>query len=189
MASKNARVETPSEIKLTTDRLRLRPPAVADLDFFNDLYGDSDVMKYIPPNGKPSSPVEAGERLERLLDHWRKHGYGMFLIEIKNDGLPAGYCGLRYMEGIDKVELGYIISRQYWGEGVASEAASACIQYARNILKTDELISVTSPENMASQKILTRLGFKRTPDLDGIYHGMEHIFFIYKAEKVIRSLT
>lgn len=163
---------------LLTRRLRLRAPQMSDLDFFIRLYSNSDVMKHIPPKGKPATTDEAEERLHRLIHHWKEHGYGMFVIERKDGNIPVGYCGLRFLPEAEQIELGYIIDQPHWGCGIAPEAAGACIQYARNTLKSACIISITNPDNQASQKILQTFGFKRRCEDDGVYHGMMHHFFI-----------
>jgi len=162
---------------LETERLLLRKPLKSDLDFFICLYGDRDVMRHIPPEGKPLDTKEAKARFEHLISHWNAHGYGMYLIEWKKTGQLAGYCGLRYLEDTNHIELGYIIDTHFQGKGIATEAASICMNHAQHTLETNSLISVTHPTNHASQNILKKLGFQRYEKLDGTYHGMKHYFF------------
>ncbi len=162
---------------IKTKRLLLRVPRESDLDFFIRLYGNRDVMKYIPPKGEPANKQEAEERLKKLIRHWDTHGYGMFLLEWIKTGEAAGYCGLRYLEETDDIELGYIINQPFWRKGIASEAAIECMNYAWDTLKANNLVSVTNPTNKASQNILKKLGFSRHKNLDGMYYGMKHCFF------------
>ncbi len=168
------------KIKLATDRLTFRIPQTSDQQFFITLYGNPKVMKHIPPKGEPCIKDEAITRLETLIAHWEKNGYGMFVLELKDSGSPVGYCGLRYLQQIDTIELGYIIDEPHWGIGIASEAAKRCVRFAKESLKIDRLISVTTPENSGSQKILKKMGFNRCENMDGIYHGMHHHFFVLK---------
>ncbi|WDP92506.1 MAG: GNAT family N-acetyltransferase [Desulfobacter sp.] len=167
-------------IELETDRLTLRMPQMSDQQFFINLYGNPDVMKHIPPKGQPSTKNEAIQRLETLIAHWRQNGYGMFVLELKAPRSPVGYCGLRYLKETGNLELGYIIDRPHWGMGIASEAAMKCLRFAKESLNTDRIISVTNPGNSGSQKILTKMGFQRCENMDGIYHGMHHHFFVLK---------
>lgn len=161
--------------KIETERLRLRKPELSDLLFFTRLYGNAEVMNHIPPNGRPATVDEARDRLNCLVAHWEKHRYGMFVVCLKETAKPVGYCGLRSFE--NQIELGYIIDQPYWGIGIASEAARACVQYAVTVLNSERLISITHPDNAGSQKILTHLGFKREQENDGIYYGASHHFF------------
>jgi ribosomal-protein-alanine N-acetyltransferase len=170
-------MENTNSTEIVTPRFRLRSPSPSDSYFFTRLYSNSEVMRHIPPCGKTVSTEEAHSRLGKLLVHWQKYGYGMFVVEDRENGQPVGYCGFRFLEEVGKIELGYIIDQTSWGKGVAYEAAEGCVQFARTVLKTDSLVSVTSPANLGSQRILSKLGFTRNPGLDGVYHGMKHIFF------------
>lgn len=165
---------------IETERLKLRVPRISDQIFFTKLYGNPEVMKHIPPNGKPATPNEAKARLNSLITHWGRHEYGMFVVELKDAAIPVGYCGLRYLPETGDIELGYIIDQPYWGIGIASEAVKGCVQYAKTSLNIDKLIAVTNPDNLGSQKILTHIGFKPSEQNDGLYHGMIHRFFILK---------
>ncbi len=165
---------------IETKRLKLRVPEISDQKFFIKLYCNPEVMKHIPPNGKPATFNEAKARLDRLIVHWDRYGYGMFVVELKDSIIPVGYCGLRYLPETDDIELGYIIDQPHWGIGIASEAAKACVQYAETSLNIEQLISVTNPYNFGSQKILTKIGFKHSEHNDGIYHGMLHDFFVLR---------
>ncbi len=91
----------------SSERMRFRPPAKTDLEFFAGLYGDKETMRFIPPHGKPATRSQAEARLTKLIAHWKEYGYGMFLLEWKGDRVPVGYCGFRYMPEMGEVELGY----------------------------------------------------------------------------------
>lgn len=162
---------------ITTKRLRLRPPSQGDLPFFISLLTNNEVMRHIPPNCQADTTAEAEDRFQRILHHWSRYDYGMFVAENVTDGKLVGYCGLRFLETIEKIELGYIIDQPYWGMGMASEMSEACVNYAEDVLQAQEVIAVTRPGNRVSQKILTKRGFIRNPSLDGNFHGIHHIFF------------
>ncbi|VFQ42769.1 GNAT family N-acetyltransferase [Desulfoluna butyratoxydans] len=162
---------------LISDRLSLRPPRPTDRDFFVALYGDEDVMRFIPPHNAPLGEEEAAQRLWVLMDHWRDFGYGMFVVSWKETDEPLGYCGLRYLSEVDAIELGAILGKKSWGQGVGPEAGRMCIAFARDQLKADRIVSLTDPENARSGHVLTAFGFSRRPELDGEYHGMPHLFF------------
>ncbi|VVS91938.1 GNAT family N-acetyltransferase [Desulfoluna spongiiphila] len=162
---------------LISDRLSLRPPRPTDRDFFVALYGDADVMRYIPPHNAPLPEEEAALRLEVLMDHWREFGYGMFVVSWKETGEPIGYCGLRYLKEVKSIELGSILGKESWGQGVGPEAGRLCIEFTRDHLKAERIVSLTDPDNARSGHVLTKFGFSRRPELDGEYHGMPHLFF------------
>ena len=163
---------------LATSRLSLRPPQKKDAPFFICLYGDAEVMHHIPPTHKPMAPDEAEARLETLMTHWKEHGYGMFVVESAKDKRPLGYCGLRYLKEVDAIELGAILGKEAWGQGIGPEASKLCIDFAKKKMGATEVVALTVPENFRSQAAIKRMGFERCPELDGIYHGSKHLFFL-----------
>src|SRR5689334_10819072 len=98
---------------LETERLRLSPVAAEDLDDFAELYADADVMRYIGVGGALSR-AQTSQRLDFMLDHWRKHGFGMWTARKKADGVFIGRCGLRYVENSTEIELGYTLKKAFW---------------------------------------------------------------------------
>src|SRR5438067_8985310 len=120
---------------LTTARLELRPVQAEDLDDLAGLYADPDVMRYIG-DGRPRTRADSATRLEIMLDHWRKHGFGFFTMRRRGEpggdpqaGTPAtggrgefiGRCGLQYLGDTGAVELGYTLAQRSWGQGYATE--------------------------------------------------------------------
>src|SRR5262249_31445154 len=148
---------------LTTARLELRPITADDLDDLAALYADPDVMRFIG-SGLPRSREEAVGRLQAQLDHWRRHGFGFFLM--RRGGEPGasatggfvGRCGLQYLGDTGAVELGYTLARPFWGQGYATEASRACVSYAFGVLGLPRVVAIARPANAASRRVMAKLG-------------------------------
>jgi ribosomal-protein-alanine N-acetyltransferase len=159
---------------LETERLRLRPVVADDLDHFAALYGDPDVMRFIGLRG-PLTREQAGERLEFMIDHWRRHGFGMWTLRLKASGEFVGRCGLRYLEETPEVELGYTLAKAFWGQGLATEASRAVARHAFDAIKLRRLVAVADPANVSSVNVMRKIGmiFERT----GLFYGSECVLF------------
>ena len=146
---------------LETNRLLLRHQVIQDLDELWALYCDSQITKYIPD--APRTREEAKEELE-----WHMHGHprfpelGLWATVHKETGKFIGRCGLLpwTIDGQNEVEVAYTISRDYWGQGLATEAAQAILVYGFEKLNLTRLISIIDPENIASQKVDKKIGMK-----------------------------
>lgn len=144
---------------LETDRLLLRHQVPEDLDDLWALYCDPQITKYIPD--APRSRGEAKEELE-----WHMHGHpkfpalGLWATIYKETGKFIGRCGLLPwdIDGQNEVEVAYTISRDYWGQGLGTEAAEAILHYGFQTLNLSRLISLIDPENIASQRVAEKIG-------------------------------
>jgi ribosomal-protein-alanine N-acetyltransferase len=147
---------------LETPRLRLRLFTHDDLQIMFELNSDPEVIKYA------DSPVrdmeEVRQRLEQgpLFDY-EKYGYGRFAVELKETGKVIGFCGIKYLPEIDLPEVGYRYLKEYWGRGIGTEAAKACVEFAREDLKIKKLVALIVPENIASIKVAEKLGMSKGP--------------------------
>ena len=146
-------------IILETQRLILRHQVIADLDDLWALYCDPEITKYIPD--APRSRAEAQEELE-----WHMHGHpkypelGLWATIHKATGKFIGRCGLVPWEihGQHEVEVAYTIAREFWGQGLGSEAAQAILQYGFEKLNLSRLICPIDAENIASQGVAKKIG-------------------------------
>jgi RimJ/RimL family protein N-acetyltransferase len=162
---------SPRELRLDTERLRLRVPASQDAEDLYDLLADADVMW-----GLGKEPVSAVEEvravIEGMIRDWRSDGLGAFVLETATtDPQVVGQAGLMIFDARDwtpstwakagphaQPELGWALTRAYWGHGYATEAAAAIRNWAAERLKIDRLVSLISPENVRSQRVAERLG-------------------------------
>jgi len=149
--------------RLETERLVLRLFTPEDVQAMYDLSSDPEVIRYAE-----AAPVkdleEAREKLESgPLADYAKYGYGRFAIEDRGTGEVIGFCGIKYIPEIGLPEIGYRLVRSYWGRGLCTEAARACVDYARNDLEIGKLVALIIPENAASIRVAEKLGMQKGP--------------------------
>lgn len=156
---------------IETARLRLRRFTLDDLDTFASICVDPDVMKYIGA-GSPVSREELEPMyLSGYIEYWKKHGFGRFAVILKERDELIGYCGLRLFSypGLmlfdDTPEIVFLLKKTFWGKGLASEAARACLKYGFEHLKFGLIVGMTRSENIAAQRVLERIGMKYDNDV------------------------
>ncbi|MCP4363180.1 MAG: GNAT family N-acetyltransferase [Chloroflexi bacterium] len=154
---------------ITTGRLCLRPFTPVDATPLHHILNGKDVLKYFPGTQTPSQ--EQVERMiGRLLNHWQEKGYGLWAMELQSTGALLGRCGLQHIPETDEVEIDFILDHRYWGRGFATEAGEAALQYGFDKLGLAEAVGIVHPENIASQRVLEKLGLQFIEETE--YFGM-----------------
>lgn len=146
-----------------TERLILRSWDVADRLPFAEMNRNDNVMKYFPAL---LSTEESNAFVERIIAEFEETGFGLYAVEIKNTGEFIGYVGFHRFN-FDAFfspdwEIGWRISDRFWHNGYATEAAMACINYARQKRLCDKLYSFTAVPNIPSENVMKRIGM--TPE-------------------------
>jgi RimJ/RimL family protein N-acetyltransferase len=163
------RPSSPTNV-IETERLRLREMSESDAPFMLELLNDPDFKHFIGDRGVRTLEDAARYIRDRFVESYRQHGFGLWLVEPKGGGAPAGMCGLlRRGEPVQGVEVGYAFLPQSRGKGYAYEAAAASALYAREVLGLTRLHAVVDPDNAASIRVLEKLGmrFERAVRLAG----------------------
>jgi len=142
-------------ITLETERLVLRMFRESDLDAYAEMCADPEVMRYI---GQPITRAEAWRNLAMVIGHWHLRGYGLWAVEARASGALIGRIGCWRPEGWPGFEVGWMLRRDCWGRGLASEGGRAAMAYAFNERREPHVISVIHPENAASIRVAERLG-------------------------------
>jgi RimJ/RimL family protein N-acetyltransferase len=83
----------------------------------------------------------------------------MWLVEMKDSGVPIGICGLLKRDALEDVDIGYALLPEFWSKGYALEAASAVLSYARDTLGLTRVVAITNVNNQSSIRLLEKLGF------------------------------
>lgn len=159
---------------LTTQRLLLREMTSADLDHIAALFGDEEVMRYYP---KPMTREEAHAWVAWNQRLYRRHGFGLWAMVLRDTGEFAGDCGLtpQYVDGIKEIEVGYHVRTCLQGRGYATEAAAAARDFARDTLFLSRLIAIINPENVPSQRVAGKIGLR--PEKRSTVFGTEQIIY------------
>jgi RimJ/RimL family protein N-acetyltransferase len=145
--------------RLEMDRLILRMLDESDFSGYAAMCSDAEVMRYIG-EGQVLSRDEAWRNLALMLGHWQLRGYGQWAVEERESGKFIGRVGFWNPEGWPGLELGWMLRREFWGQGFATEAARALLPFAFLDLKQTRIISLIRPGNQASVRVADRLGEK-----------------------------
>jgi [ribosomal protein S5]-alanine N-acetyltransferase len=154
---------------LETERLILRRFVLEDLDDLFELYRDEEIRRYFPEGVLNYAQTKA--ELEWFLNgHPRFPELGLWATVNKETGEFMGRCGLLpwIIEDRQEVEVAYLLGKKFWGQGFATEAALAIVQYAFENLDLSRLICLIDPENTASAKVAERIGMHFEQRVDGI---------------------
>ena len=144
-------------ILLETERLLLRMFTKEDLDAYASICADAEVMRFVG-EGKPLSRTDAWRHIAIFLGTWQLRGYGTLAVQDKVSGQMIGRVGYIHPEGWPGVELSWTLARHFWGRGLATEAARACLQHGFSKFGLTHVISLIHPENRRSISVAERLG-------------------------------
>ena len=149
---------------LETPRLLLRGFTTDDLDAFAAMAADPEVMRYIGP-GVPQARAAAAERLAAAIYRWHYLGLPTWAVVRKTDGRFIGRCGLQPFAGSDTLEIAYGFIKEAWGQGYATEAGQAGLRFGFDTFGWARLIGRARPGNIASLRMLEKLGFRREAEI------------------------
>lgn len=168
-------VETEQSIQI--NYLMVRPIQFSDLDALAAIWSDPEVTQFLPNRGVPI-PKEATEKaLASFIEHWKNRNYGIWAIVEGTSSRMIGYCGLRYLDELDEVEILYGLAKAYWGKGIATQVAKAAISYGFDVANLDRIIAMTLPDNQASRRVLEKAGLQYEKqvhmfNLDALYYSI-----------------
>ena len=130
-------------------------PAYVDASFA--IHSDPATYRF-HPGGVTRTRAQAAAQLADWQREWRELGFGFWAVERKSDGAMMGRVGMINPEGWPGLEVGWTLGKEYWGQGYASEAANAALNYAFLTQPVDKMISCIDPDNVASQSVAKRIG-------------------------------
>lgn len=166
---------------LETERLLLRPFKLGDEPQVLVFSSNSEINRY---TGDPI--ITTLEGVTNLitnvwLSDYKKYGFGRFAVVFKETNTIIGFCGVKYLQELDEIDLGYRFTPEYWGMGIATEASKAILKYAFNALALTRLVASVFPENNASSNVLKKLGFQY--EKDAPYPGETELLAWYALTK------
>ena len=154
----------PGMAEIETDRLLLRRWRDADRDAFARMNADPAVMEHFPVR---LSPEESDQLIQNIEKHFERHGFGLWAAELRATGEFIGFVGLsvpRFETAFTPcVEIGWRLDAAHWGTGLATEASRAVLRHAFDVLRLDEIVSFTVPENLRSRRVMEKLGMSHDP--------------------------
>jgi RimJ/RimL family protein N-acetyltransferase len=127
--------------------------------------------------GGVRSEAETAAYLERNLVHWAEHGFGIWILRDPASGQVVGRAGLRHLtvEGATEVQLVYALLPEFWGRGLATDAARACVTIGLEWLSLPSLVALSLPGNLASQRVLRKAALVQEREV--VHAGARHLLF------------
>jgi RimJ/RimL family protein N-acetyltransferase len=150
---------TPASAVFQTPRLLARRVEPTDAGAMHKVYGDVDAMRWVG-DGNPLDLAQCQHWIEVTLRNYATRGYGMFALVSRETGEVVGFCGLVHPGGQLEAEIKYALSRESWGQGLATEAAAALLSFGHSGLGLHRIIATAAPENTASHRVLLKAGMQ-----------------------------
>jgi ribosomal-protein-alanine N-acetyltransferase len=172
-------------LQIETARLFIRQPHDQDFNYFNEWLSNPELTKHV-------GGVRPQERIQKTIDHikknWKEWGFGTGLLFLKENNKVMGSCGITKVEieGRTEFDLGYLIVKEYWGKGFATEAARAVMTYAIKNFGVDRITARQSGANLASICVAEKLGFKYEKQITETYTDTQHAklsFYVWTTQK------
>ncbi len=147
-----------------TSRLILRQLTLDDVEDLAAIYADPVVMRFF--DGTYTCEKTKQWLQERVFKFYEQRGWGLWATIYKMDNKLIGRCGLtpQLVDGTEEIEIGYLLAKEYWGMGLATEAACFSRDYGLEKLGANRLISLIDPDNIASQKVANKVGLTYEKD-------------------------
>ncbi|MFD4133419.1 GNAT family N-acetyltransferase [Streptomyces goshikiensis] len=160
--------------EIRTPRLLLRRWTDDDLVPLSEINADPEVMRWIG-DGSTLDLDGTAEDIERFEDEWDEEGFGLFAVELLASGELIGVVGLSVPEWLPEVlpavEITWRLGRSYWGQGYASEAAQATLEFALQDRGLDRVIAINRAGNDDSENVIRKLGMEPDRDTTDPEHG------------------
>jgi [ribosomal protein S5]-alanine N-acetyltransferase len=159
------------DVVIETDRLLLRRFTEDDAPLLYELNLDPEVIRY---THDPMTDVEHAKKVlnEVILPQYVLHDHGRWAVHLRSNLEFIGWCGLKYLPETNEVDLGYRFMKKFWGNGYATEAALACIEYGFARSNLHHIVGRALPGNLASIKVLEKCGMKYLHE--EVMHGYLH---------------
>ena len=146
--------------EIYTQRLRLRQWTEADVEQLADIYADPESVRYL----RFFDLEGTRQQVERFKQHWDRHGFGLWAVEDRASGRFIGRIGLMHHDdwtaSTHDAEVGWVIARDLWGQGLASEGGAAALEFGVE-MGLHDFISIANVDNAASQRVMAKLGLVR----------------------------
>lgn len=147
-----------SKIIIQTDRLVLREFSLTDAAFVMQLVNTNEWIKNIGDRNVHNIKDAESYIQLAMLDNYVKHGYGMWLVILKESNVPIGMCGLIKRDYLDYADVGFALMPDFFKKAYGTEAAMACLRYGFDILNMDCIYAIVLPQNIASVRLIEKLG-------------------------------
>ncbi len=166
---------------LETNRLVLRRMSIEDADFILGLLNEPSWLRFIGDRGVRTLEDARAYILKGPVDMYDRLGFGLYITELKGEGVPIGICGLVKRDFLADVDIGFALLPGFWGQGYAYEAASAVMEHGKAALGLKRIAAITNPANQSSIRLLEKLGMKFDRMIRTTADGPEIRLFVWEA--------
>ena len=143
-----------------TERLLLRWLDARDSAFIFELVNEPSWLRYIGDKGVKTLQDAQRYIEDGPIEMYQRLGFGLYVVELKENGAPIGICGLIKRDALVDVDLGFAFLPRFWTKGYALESASAVMSYGRSALGLSRIVAIVSQDNHRSARLLKKLGFR-----------------------------
>ena len=171
-------------IILETPRLILREWLPDDWVRFKPIATNPQVIRYVGM-GQPPSDEQIRAYIEAARKLYRDESFCLWPLVYREAQELIGFCGFDRLWGGEEIEIGYWLAPDYWGKGLATEAAQAVMRYGREKLGLRRVVAVAHPENKASIRVLEKLGMVYAKNVT--HEGVEHVYYQCRESAVPRK--
>ena len=154
------------ELRFDTDRFIIRPFKMSDIGPSYKMNLDPEVSRYTCDGDIPTEHGMEKRIIEDVFGDYEKFGFGRLAIEWKENGKFIGFTGLKYLDDLDVVDIGYRLKKEYWGLGIATEAGKISIDLGFNKLGLERIIAMILPQNTNSIRVAEKLGMQFKNDIE-----------------------
>ena len=166
---------------IKTNRLYLREMRPSDYPALCKILQDTDVMYAYEG---VFSDTETQEWMNKQINNYETHGFGLWAVTLKTNDEMIGQCGLTIQNYIDSqvLEVGYLFQKAFWHHGYATEAAIACRDYAFDKINAEEVFSIIRDNNIASQNVAKRNGMTIKDTFIKHYRGVDMPHYLFSVK-------
>ncbi|MEI7845355.1 MAG: GNAT family N-acetyltransferase [Chloroflexota bacterium] len=176
---------------LETERLTLCELSLQDAGFILELLNEPSFLRFIGDRGVRTLDDALGYLTKGPIASYARNGFGLWRVQFKNTGEVIGICGLVKRDSLSGLDIGYAFLERFWSKGYATEAARAVKKYAMapigdesdsHGLGLQRLFAVIDPENLFSDRVLEKLGFRQNEGLVRLSaHGPELKMYVVQS--------
>ena len=146
-------------IVLETERLTLRRLTADNAAFILELVNEPAWLEFIGDKNVHTLDDARDYILKGPVEMYERLGFGLYLVQLKQ-GTAIGMCGLIKRPSLNDIDIGFALLSRFSGHGYAYEAASAVMDYGKNVLGLSRIVAITNPTNQNSIKLLKKLGLQ-----------------------------
>lgn len=159
----------------TTQRLLIQQFDLNDAKYILRQLNDESFIRFIVDKNVRSIDDAKSYLKNGPMISYKKYGFGLNLVLLKESKTPIGMCGLVKRDELEYPDIGYAFLPEYWRKGYAYEACQGVLAAAKTSKHTDRVMAVTLPDNIASNQLLVRLGFDSMGEMV-LYESVNNLY-------------